>query len=356
LSRNKVLDRPNNALRLHQEDHSRGPNLGPRGGHPQPAGNRSLGVLKWIVSWLKYVVRVLPGTSLVGLTIVIVYLVCALFGAVIAPYVHTDFHLQDTLQAPSRTYLFGTDQFGRDIFSRVIVGSRDILILAVSATALGVMLGVATGLVAGYFGGLMDEVIMRLMDIMMSFPSLLLALLILSTMGAALINVILGIAIIFMPRVARVVRSATLDIKTKEFVDAARVRGESAFYIMVREILPNAMGPIVVESSIRISYAILLGASLGFLGLGVQPPAPDWGLQISEGRQFILAAPWVVMFPALAIASLVVGVNLLADGLGRAMQVSAEQWHMPHQEPALKIEAEPEIMQTAEMTERAEVR
>jgi peptide/nickel transport system permease protein len=127
-----------------------------------------------------------------------------------------------------------------------------------------------------------------------------------------------------MPRVARVVRSVVLDLKTKEFVDAARVRGESAFYIMTQEILPNAMGPIIVEASIRISYAILLGASLGFLGLGVQPPAPDWGLQVSEGRNFIQAASWVVLFPSLAIALLVIGVNLFADGLGEMMSLNAQ--------------------------------
>ena len=212
--------------------------------------------------------------------------------------------------------------------NNIIIGSRNILILATSATALGMILGITVGLIAGYYGGLLDEALMRLTDVMMSFPSLLLALLILSTLGSSLINVIIGIAIVFTPRVARVVRSVVLGIRTQEFVDAARVRGESDFYIMVREILPNASNPIIVESSIRISYAILLGAALGFLGLGVQPPAPDWGLQVSEGRRFILAAPWVVIFPSLAIASLVVGVNLLADGLGRMMHISTQSWEM----------------------------
>jgi peptide/nickel transport system permease protein len=225
-------------------------------------------------------------------------------------------------------YLFGTDQFGRDIFSRIIVGSRNILVLAASATALGLLLGITVGLIAGYYGGLLDEGLMRLTDVMMSFPSLLLALLILSTLGSSLINVIIGIAIVFTPRVARVVRSVVLGIRTQEFVDAARVRGESDLYIMAREILPNASSPIIVEGSIRISYAILLAAALGFLGLGIQPPAPDWGLQVSEGRNFILSAPWVVAFPALAIASLVVGANLLADGLGRMMRISAQSWEM----------------------------
>ena len=260
-------------------------------------------------------------TGMVGLIIVGIYILLAIFGPLIAPYTHTDFHLENTLEPPSAEFKFGTDQFGRDIFSRVIVGSRNIFVLSISATALGMLLGIAIGLIAGYHGGLLDEIVMRLMDVMMSFPSLLLALLILTTLGPALINIILGIAIVFMPRVARLVRSVVLGIKTKEFVDAARVQGESAFHIMVFEILPNALRPITVEASIRTSYAILLGAALGYLGLGSQPPSPDWGLQVSEGRNFILSAPWVVIFPSLAIASLVVGINLLTDGLSRAMRM-----------------------------------
>lgn len=260
--------------------------------------------------------------GLIGLLIIGTYVIFAIFGESIAPYSYTEQNYSHTLQAPSAEYWFGTDQFGRDIFSRVLVGSRNILLLAIFATGLGLILGISVGLSAGYYGGMIDEVLMRLMDIMLSFPSLLLALLILSTLGSNLINVIIGIGIVFMPRVARVVRSVVLSIKTKEFVDAAKVRGESAFYIMTQEILPNATAPIIVESSIRVSYAILLGASLGFLGLGVQPPAPDWGLQVSEGRQFILTAPWVVLFPSLAIASLVVGVNLLGDGIRQVIETA----------------------------------
>jgi peptide/nickel transport system permease protein len=263
-------------------------------------------------------------TALAGMIIVVIFVVMAILGQAIAPYTHTQFHLEATLQSPSAQFWFGTDQYGRDIFSRVIVGSRNIMVMAALSTALGMVLGTTVGLIAGYRGGMTDELLMRLMDVMMSFPSLLLALLILSTLGPALINVIVAIAVVFTPRVARVVRSVVLSIKNQEFVDAARVRGESTFYILTQEILPNATGPIVVEASIRISYAILLGASLGFLGLGVQPPSPDWGLQASEGRNFILAAPWIVLFPSLAIALLVVGVNLLADGLGQMIDVGPE--------------------------------
>ena len=269
------------------------------------------------VNW-KTLVRLRHGlhpSALIGLVIVGAYCCIAFIGPLVAPYPYTEFHLGETLDPPSSQYLFGTDQFGRDIFSRVLVGTRSILIMAFAGTGLSLILGVTVGLTAGYSGGFLDEAAMRSMDLMMSFPALLLALLIISTLGSGLANVIIVIGIVYMPAIARVVRSAVLDLRTREFVDAARARGESNSYTMLQEILPNASGPIVVEGSIRMSSAIMLGAALGFLGLGVQPPSPDWGLQINEGRGFILVAPWVVIFPSLAIASLVIGVNLLADGL-----------------------------------------
>ena len=231
------------------------------------------------------------------------------------PHSITQFHLNQRLQPPSSEFLFGTDKFGRDVFSRVLAGSKDVIILALSGTLLGLFIGTAIGLSSGYFGRLYDEAIMRLMDIFMSFPSLLLALLVLGMLGPQLINVIIVIGIVFCPRVARVARSAVLDIKFKEFVEAAKSRGESSFYLMVVEILPNILGPLGVEFAVRFAYAIFLSASLGFLGLGVQPPSPDWGLMVSEGREFMQVAPWVVLFPSLAIASLVVGVNLLSDAV-----------------------------------------
>lgn len=258
----------------------------------------------------------------IGVFILSVFFFITIFGPAIAPFPFTEQHYSDAFSRPNSTYWFGTDQFGRDIFSRVLVGARNIMVMSFTATFLGLVLGISVGLVAGYFGGLVDEILMRAMDVMMSFPSLLLALLILSVFGTGLVKIIIGIGLVFMPRVARVLRSVVLDLKTQEFVDAAKVRGESAFYIMTQEILPNAMGPITVEASIRVSYAILLGASLGYLGLGVQPPSPDWGLQVSEGKNFIYNAPWVVIFPSIAIAVLVIGINLLADGLRSILNVS----------------------------------
>ncbi len=258
--------------------------------------------------------------AVIGLVILSIHVLIAILGSFVAPYPATDFHLEDKLQRPSATYLFGTDQFGRDIFSRVLVGARGILLLSTVSTAFGLLLGVTVGLVAGYAGGRLDELLMRLMDAMMAFPALLLALLVLTMLGPATRNVVLAIGLVFMPNVARVVRSVALSLRTMQYVDAARVRGESSFYIMTREVLPNAIAPIVVEGAIRVSYAILLAASLGFLGLGIQPPHPDWGLMVSEARHFIGYAPWMVLFPSLGIASLVIGTNLLADGLTRALE------------------------------------
>ena len=261
---------------------------------------------------------VLGGAILVG------YLLLAVFGVTIAPYPPLEFHYQDTLQGPSQSYLLGTDQFGRDIFSRVLGGARSIILIAFGATALGVTVGTLIGLTAGYYGGKIDEAIMRVGDGVMSFPSLMLALLVLTTLGPSVINIVIAVAITFVPRVARIIRSVALDLRTQPFVQAAQARGERAPYIIAREMLPNAVPAIIVESSIRVGYAILIGASLGFLGLGVQPPTPDWGLMIYEGRSMIQASPWVVIGPAIAISTLVIAANLFADGVSRVLD-SSEQ-------------------------------
>ncbi|MCE7986007.1 MAG: ABC transporter permease [Caldilinea sp. CFX5] len=255
-------------------------------------------------------------TAVIGLVIVITYLLLALVGEWLAPYAYTEQHLSDTLQPPSMRYWFGTDQFGRDILSRVIVGSRSMIILALGATALALLLGAGTGVVAAYFGGWIDEILMRVADVMLAFPALLLALLILSTLGSEMIYLIICIGVVFAPAIARVVRSVVLELRTREFVEAARMIGSSHSRIMRREILPNLLSTLLVEAAIFFGYAILVGSGLGFLGMGVQPPSPDWGLQVNDGRNFLLTAPWVVLFPAVAISSLVIGVNLLVDGLG----------------------------------------
>ena len=254
----------------------------------------------------------LQPVGLVGAIIVATFLACALWGEWLAPYSFTAQDLNAVLQPPSHRHLFGTDQLGRDVLSRVIVGSRGIILLSFSVTALGLLLGVSVGLVAGYCGGFVDEGLMRLMDMMLAFPALLLALLVISILGAEWVNLVACMALIFVSTSARVVPSAVLQVKTREFIEAAHVVGVPTGRLLWRHILPNVSGPIIVEGSLTIGYAILLGAALGFLGLGVQPPSPDWGSQVNEGRNFLLSAPWMALFPALAISTLVVGVNLLS--------------------------------------------
>jgi len=259
-------------------------------------------------------------TATIGLIVIVLWGLVAIFAPLLTPYPHTQFQYDKTFEAPSTTHLFGTDQYGRDVFSRVLMGSREVFKLALPATFLGLLGGIIIGLISGYYGGYIDELLMRAMDIMMAFPALLLALTIIALFGAGLSNVVIVIAIVFIPRIARVVRSGALSVKSHEFVAAARVRGESTPYILVVEILPNILGEIIVEGSVRFAYAIFIGASLSFLGLGIQPPSPDWGLLINEARGFIQIAPWLSIFPALSIASLIVAANFLSEGLQKIFE------------------------------------
>lgn len=253
--------------------------------------------------------------GLIGMSIIFLWVIIALLGPMIAPYSATGYNIQDRFEGPNLKHPFGTDRFGRDVFSRVLIGSRSIMILASTATAISLLLGSSIGLITGYLGGLVDEIVMRLMDILMSFPALLFAMLILGIFGPSTFGVIVVIGLVYAPRIARVARSAVLEVKEKEFIEAAKVRGESNLYIMFAELLPNIWGPLGVEASVRFGYAIFLSASLGFLGLGVQPPTPDWGLLMKNAQPHITNAPWMAIFPALAIASLVVAVNFLADAI-----------------------------------------
>ncbi|MFC1953365.1 ABC transporter permease [Chloroflexota bacterium] len=272
-----------------------------------------------ILYWFRLALRTPAGR--IGLPIVLLYVMLALIGPVLAPYPATDFHVANQLEGPSLQFWLGTDQFGRDILSRVMSGARSIIGISVAGAILGIILGSFVGMSSGYKGGKTDEVVMRIMDGLMSFPSLLMALLILTSLGANGLNIILTIGIVFIAPVSRVMRSITLSLKTQEFVQSARMRGENQAYIIFREILPNAIPVLIVEGSVRLSYAILMASSLGFLGLGVQPPSPDWGLMISESRRFIVIAPWVALAPSAAVASLVIGVNLLTDGIRQARRL-----------------------------------
>jgi peptide/nickel transport system permease protein len=257
--------------------------------------------------------------TLFGFAVVGIFFLMAIFGPMVAPYKFSDQKLSNKLKPASAEHLFGTDQFGRDIFSRILTGSRDVFSIAGSGTVLAVLLGLTLGLLSGYLGGMADEFLMRLMDVLLSIPPLLLAMIILGTVGPSRLNIVLVVGFLYIPMVSRVVRSVVLDIKTREFVEAAKMRGESNFYILFREILPNVLPPLAVEASMRFSYSIFLVASLGFLGLGVQPPSPDWGMMVSEGRTWFNLAPWVLLYPAGTIALLVVGVAFMSDGLRRML-------------------------------------
>jgi peptide/nickel transport system permease protein len=270
----------------------------------------------WRLYWRRLLKR---PAALVGTIIFCFFLFLAVFGPWIAPYDYETQSAELRLATPTLSHPFGADQFGRDILSRIIVGTRNIFLLGGFGTAVAVIIGTAIGLFSGYIGGTTDEVVMRLLDVLLSFPSLLLALVLLSTVGPSNINIVFVVAILYIPMVARVVRSMVLDLKNKEFVEAARVRGETRSYVLFREILPNSLPPLLVEASMRFSYSIFLVASLGFLGLGVQPPSPDWGLQINQARAFFAIAPWVLLFPAVTIAVLVIATNLMSDGLRQVM-------------------------------------
>lgn len=258
--------------------------------------------------------------SAIGTLVVLAFALLALAGPLVAPYAATAQIFSDARQPPSADHLFGTDRLGRDVFSRVVLGTRDIFALAGLGTLAAVVVGTVIGLASGYRGGWADELTFRAFDGLLAIPALLLALLLLGTVGPSRQSVLLVILIVYTPIVARVVRSVVLGVKARGFVEAARVRGERTGYVLFREILPSVLPALAVEAALRFSYAIFLVSSLGFLGVGVQPPSPDWGLMVSEARNYVALTPWALYFPVAAIATLVIGVNLMADGLRRALQ------------------------------------
>ena len=259
-------------------------------------------------------------TFIAGAAILLFWILVALFWGAVVPYSPQALDPTASLAPPSAEHWFGTDNLGRDVFSRVLAGASSVLTVAPLGTALGMLGGIAVGLVTGYYRGRVDDVVMRVVDALLAFPLIIIAVLVLSVLGPSKVNVILVIGVVFTPIVARTVRSAVLSEREREYVAAARLRGESGLYIMTSEILPNILSPIAVEATIRLGYAIFTSATLSFLSLGIQEPSPDWGLTISIGRVYLQAAPWMVLFPALALATLVVAVNLVADGLLQAVE------------------------------------
>ena len=254
----------------------------------------------------------------VGVVIVGAWVLCALLGTLIAPHNPQADDILNKLRAPSGDHLFGSDRLGRDVLSRVIVGARSILITAPLATLLATLLGTAIGLVTGYYRGLVDEVTMRVVDAMLAVPVIILALLVIVSLGPSRVTLILVIGIVFSMIIAKTVRAAVLSERELDYVQAARLRNERGPYIMVAEILPNVMGPVIVEFTVRLGYAIFTIATLAFLGFGADPSVPDWGRDISDNYQFINGGVWwAVLFPSLAISTLIIGINLIADALAR---------------------------------------
>lgn len=268
-------------------------------------------------------------TAMIGLAIVLFWVIVAVFAPFLTPYTPLEQDWKAPNQGPSGAHILGTDELGRDLWSRLIYGARVVLVIlpisesfwlpggtALWGVFVALLVGTTLGLVSGHYGGWVDEIVMRLLDAMMAVPIILLYLIIMSALGASAVNVVIAITIVGTPGIARLVRSLTLDIRTREYIRAAETRGESPWYIMFVEILPNARGPIIVDAMLRVGYAIFAMGTLGFLGLGLPPPSPDWGSMVAKGREFILAgSPWAALWPSMSIASLVVGLNLLADGL-----------------------------------------
>jgi peptide/nickel transport system permease protein len=249
-----------------------------------------------------------------GLVIVITIVLLGLLAPWIAPHPWDTISMRTRFLPPSTTYWLGTDEYGRDVLSRLLMGTRLSLAMGVSATFVSLAFGVPIGLAAGYFRGRIDEVLMRSADVLMAIPPIMLGLLVLAVTPPSLWKTAVAVGFVYIPPIARVTRSVTLALANEDFIQAARARAESAVYILFREILPNAWPPLIVEASLRVTYAILLGSALSFLGLGAQPPSSDWGLMISEARSFIDRAPWIALAPGFAMCLLVIGINLVGDG------------------------------------------
>jgi peptide/nickel transport system permease protein len=257
--------------------------------------------------------------ALVGLGIVVFFILLAIFAPLLAPYDFKEQNLAERLQPPSSKHLFGTDDFGRDIFSRVIYGARISLWVGFFSVLGSVIVGSLLGIIAGYYGRWIDGIISRLFDIMLAFPSILLAIGIVAVLGPSLQNALIAIAVINIPNFGRLIRSRVLSIKQEEYVMAAKAIGMSDMRILFHHILPNSMAPIIVQGTLAIATAIIEAAALGFLGLGAQPPNPEWGKMLADSKDFLTQAPWTMIFPGLAIMLTVLGFNLMGDGLRDAL-------------------------------------
>ncbi|WP_432354190.1 ABC transporter permease [Sporosarcina sp. A2] len=257
--------------------------------------------------------------AMVGAMIIGVYLLMMLIAPIVAPYDPYAISLEDKLIPPSLEHWMGTDDKGRDIFSRILYGSRLSIGVGFASVLFGAFFGITLGLIAGYYGKWVDTIVSRILDVMLAFPGILLALAIISALGPGLINVTIAVGVFSIPLFARIVRGSTMEVKKLEYIDAIRTIGANDFTIIFKHILPNVLSPIIVQGSMRLATAILSAAGLSFLGLGAQPPSPEWGAMLSSGRDFLFSAPYMAIFPGLMISILVLGFNLFGDGLRDAL-------------------------------------
>ena len=273
------------------------------------------------VMWLRFAAN---RGALVGGALVVLFVVVSVAAPWVAPYDPLKQNHTAAFQGPSLAHWLGTDSFGRDILSRVIYGARISFLVGFSSVGIAMVLGVLVGLLAGYFGGVTDAILMRLVDGLLSFTPLVLAIAFIAVLGLGLQNVVLALAATFTGMFARVTRADVINMKAEPFVEAARLLGVSHAGVVVRHILPNVLSPIIVQFGLNLAVAILLESGLSFLGLGVTPPSPDLGLMIAEGRGFIVMAPWISGFPGMALVVIIVGLNLFGDGLRDALDPKAQ--------------------------------
>jgi peptide/nickel transport system permease protein len=265
------------------------------------------------------VTRTHGGLTLIAAAVICVTVLMAIFAPLVSPYDPLKQDLNSLLAAPGPTHLLGTDNVGRDVLARVIWGSRVSLVAGSVSVAIAVVVGCFLGLIAGYSGGRLDDVVMRVMDAVLSFPALVLALALGAVLGAGLGGVLITLGIVYAPTFARLMRGQVLTIRTREYIDAARLLGAADWHILLRHVLPNAATPIVVQASLSVAFAILAEASLSFLGLGIQPPEPSWGSMINAGRGYLQQAPWIVFGPGAALFLTVLSLNFVGDAIRDAL-------------------------------------
>jgi peptide/nickel transport system permease protein len=263
--------------------------------------------------------------SVLGLIVVVATILVSLLAPFLAPHDPLKISIPHRIQPPSRSHLFGTDQFGRDVYTRILYGAEISLKVGIYSVVLGAFVGILLGSMGGYLGGWLDYAIVLIMDTIISFPATLLAIGLMAVMGPNLNNIIFALAFIGIPRYGRVVRGVVLSIREKEYIEAARASGSGDLKTVLIHVLPNAMAPLIVVTTIGVANAVLIEAALSFLGLGVPPPAPSWGNILSDGRNYITQAPWLTIFPGLAISLIVLGFNTLGDGLRDVLDPKLKQ-------------------------------